>query len=345
MAPDDLYLALASRGCAYRCTFCVENRLQALYQGDGRYLRARSVDNLLAELRTARASIPYQAVWFCDEIFTWNLPWLREFAPRYKDEIGVPFLALVHPNFVNDEVAGLLALAGCAKVDMGVQTLTAELRRGVLRRNESNVRIADAIRALRAAGVWVDVDNIINLPGETNDDLVRMAEFYNEHRPDTAKFYWLQIYPGTEMVDKAIALGAVDADQLDHVPERAELGSYYRGDPHSPREKRQLYLFLMLLLFLPRAVNRWVLAHRAYRWLPTPGLTVTLPHVVSSLAHQLLERFRWVTGLDRRPWPAVRSMPRRYTRLYREEIGRWLRAGVGRPRAPLAAALVAQPSA
>ncbi len=344
MAPDDLYLAIASRGCAYRCTFCIENRLQALYQNGGRYLRARSVDNLLAELRAARAAIPYRAVWFCDEIFTWNLEWLREFAPRYRDQIGVPFLALVHPNFVNDEIAGLLALAGCAKVDMGVQTLTQELRRGVLRRHESNARIADAIRALRSAGVWVDVDNIINLPGETNDDLVRMAEFYNEHRPDTAKFYWLQIYPGTEMVDKAVALGAMTRDAVEHVPERAELGSYYRGDPSSPREKRQLYLFLMLLLFLPRAFNRWVLAHRAYRWLPTLGLTITFPHVVLSLCHQAIERFRFATGLDRRPWPAVRSMPRRYTRLYRTEIRRWLGERF-RTDSPASAPLVVQPSA
>lgn len=346
MASGDLYLAIASRGCAYRCTFCIENRLQALYQNDRRYLRARSVSDLLRELRSARAVHDYRAVWFCDEIFTWNLPWLREFAPRYRDEIGVPFLALVHPNFVNEEVAGLLALAGCAKVDMGVQTLTAELRQSVLRRNESNVRIADAIRALRSAGVWVDVDNIVNLPGETSDDLVRMAEFYNEHRPDTAKFYWLQIYPGTEMVDKAIALGSVTADQIDHVPERAELGSYYRGDPSAPREKRQLYFFLMLLLFLPRRVNRVVIARRLYRWLPTPGVTVTLPHVVLSLAHQMIERIRWASGLDRRPWPAVRSMPRRYTRLYRVEVGRWLRERLARGRAPLAAGpLVAQPSA
>ena len=309
MEPRELYLAIASRGCAYRCTFCTENALQELYVGKGPYLRTRSPGDLLDELREARERIPYRVVWFCDEIFTWNLRWLREFCPRYREEIGVPFLALVHPNFVDDEVADLLALAGCAKVDMGVQTLTEDLRRDVLGRNETTGRVAGAIASLRRAGIWVDVDNIINLPGETNEDLVRMAAFYDEHRPDAAKFYWLQIYPGTEMVEKAVERGALAPEEVDRIPEEAELGSYYRGDPDSPREKRQIYLWLLLLLFFPRPLNRLILRHRLWRWLPTPGVAVHFHHVVLSLVHHLVEWIRWRTGLDRGTGPPSGRCP------------------------------------
>lgn len=330
VAPDDLYLTLASRGCAYRCTFCWENAVQKTYDGtEGKWLRSRSVENVLDELKAARARHPYRVVWFCDEIFTWNLRWLREFSPRYREEIGIPFLAIAHPNFVNEEVAELLASAGCVKVDMGIQSMTAAVRRDLLDRHETDAQIERAIRALRGAGLWVDVDNILNLPGEKTEDLLRMAEFYNEVRPNFTRFFFLAYYPGTDIVRSAVERRILNERDVDALAEGDQVRGFYEGDLRTPKEKRQLYVFLSTFLLFPPWFNRFLLRHALWRRIPTPDFVIRFYYVALTLFRHGLERFRNALRLRPRNWRAIRVMPIRYRLRYRREIAGWVRRRLG----------------
>ena len=44
---EELIPVLAGRGCPFQCTFCFNHAYQRLYRGKGRYVRMRSVDNLI----------------------------------------------------------------------------------------------------------------------------------------------------------------------------------------------------------------------------------------------------------------------------------------------------------
>ena len=70
-------------------SFCIESWYQDKF-GKKDSLRRRSVDVVIAELVQAKAKYGIEAVLFFDDVFTVQPKWIREFAPRYKAEVGLP---------------------------------------------------------------------------------------------------------------------------------------------------------------------------------------------------------------------------------------------------------------
>ncbi len=48
------YYIMTSRGCQYNCSYCCHSYLKKLYKDKGRYLRYRSIDNIIKELLQAK---------------------------------------------------------------------------------------------------------------------------------------------------------------------------------------------------------------------------------------------------------------------------------------------------
>ncbi len=160
---EDRYMTMASRGCPYRCTFCFNNFFAELPEGKkGKYVRLRSPQHMMAELREAKTRYPnLRGVDFQDDVFTTSKQWLKEFLPIYKKEIGVPFQCLTHPQYMDDEVAFLLKDAGCCAVQMGVQSLDEKYKKENLRRYERSDNIVKATRSINLAGLHGKFDHMM----------------------------------------------------------------------------------------------------------------------------------------------------------------------------------------
>ncbi len=76
---------------------------------------------MLDELHIVKRRGVAEYIAFWDDIFALNKRWLKEFAPRYRREIGIPFVCYLHPNTATEETVKLLKEAGCETVKMGVQ--------------------------------------------------------------------------------------------------------------------------------------------------------------------------------------------------------------------------------
>ena len=101
-------MCVTSRGCHWACSFCFYTTLYDLYGREG-YLRARSPQNVVGELVAAKQRWDLRYVVFHDDIFPTSIRWLREFAPLYREQVGLPFSCITHPQLVLDETAELLA--------------------------------------------------------------------------------------------------------------------------------------------------------------------------------------------------------------------------------------------
>ncbi len=67
----DLYITMAARGCPYRCTFCFNNFFANLpEEKKGRYVRQRSVEHMMHELRVAKRRYKLNMIEFFDDVFT-----------------------------------------------------------------------------------------------------------------------------------------------------------------------------------------------------------------------------------------------------------------------------------
>ncbi|MBN1917796.1 MAG: B12-binding domain-containing radical SAM protein [Verrucomicrobia bacterium] len=207
---------LASRGCPYKCTYCANHILAAAQPG--RYVRFRSIDNLLDELKMLKARFTFEEIFFDDDIFMLDRRRLREFAERYPKEVGVPFICCGRVEVTNDETMQLLKQAGARRVDFGVEVGDEELRRTVLKRTMSNDEIIAAIECAQRAGLQVKTLNMVGLPGETPEKHMATVRLNQRLRTDVTNCSVFWPHPGTELYDLCVREGYVPADG--HVPER-----------------------------------------------------------------------------------------------------------------------------
>lgn len=207
-----LYTTTASRGCRFACTYCNSNNLRQRYQAAGQqYFRVCSVDRLMRELRFARDTYRPRQVMFLDSLFAPDPAWLREFAAAYRRDIGLPFYCETNPAIHTPESVDLLADAGCTLLQFGLQSTVEEVRRSTLHRYETNDRVRALISRARERRIFVLIDHIACLPGETRADLEAAVDFYRATRPNWVNLAYLQYLPQAEIVDIAIQAGAIPA--------------------------------------------------------------------------------------------------------------------------------------
>ncbi len=207
---------VTQRSCPFSCSYCVNNAYNRLYQNPGRK-RRRSVDNVIDELRQIKGKGTLEFVKFEDSIFITHPEWMREFAPKYAREIGLPFTCFVRAELATPEILKLLKEAGCASVSMGVECGDDELRRTLLNKNITSEQIVAAARLIREHGIGIRTHSILGLPGCSIADDFKTLELNVRCRPDYAAVGLLQPYPGTEIYEYAKSRGFIDADMNEYL--------------------------------------------------------------------------------------------------------------------------------
>ena len=280
------FMILTQRGCPFRCSYCEHSRFARRHPGEAR-VRRRTVDHVLAELRAWKARGRMRKVFFWDAIFARDPGWLRQFAPRYRTDIGLPFECYAHPRTVTPAIARLLHDAGCTLVRMGVQSVSpATLER--LDRPAGPEHVRRAAGWLRDAGVPYAFDHILALPGEGAAEQRDAVRLYAELKPERVLVHWMTYLPGTAAFDEAVASGHLTADDA----KRILAGGMPGFDaPHAAglsdaevAEMAQLGLLMDLIPILPGRLILWLLEsgfHRRLgggeivRQLVAAGLAVT----------------------------------------------------------------------
>jgi len=97
------YSIFTSRGCPFKCNYCLNHLIHEKY--GMKFLRRRSVDRVIHELKVAKRLFPHlQVIYFTDDVFIMDKKWLGEFQGKYKKDIGIPFECFGHPSFINEDI-------------------------------------------------------------------------------------------------------------------------------------------------------------------------------------------------------------------------------------------------
>ncbi|MBN2482642.1 MAG: radical SAM protein [Candidatus Omnitrophica bacterium] len=262
------YTLITRRGCLNRCSYCHHSVLDRVYSKEPKRIRLRSVDNVMEELRAAKQKYRFKLLRINDDLFTYHTPWLREFVACYRKEINVPFYCFGSPSTIDEETISLLKQGGCYQLCMGVQSVNPDVRQRIFQRMTTNEQIIKAIEVCRSYRLRIVVDNIIGYPGETTGDLIEMAEFYGQHRPDRICIFWLKYYPGTSIVDIAEKQDVLNAQKIRELEECPCENANTLVDPGLAKEKKRFHLLFVLYHFLSLRIFRWCVRHRLYRFLP-----------------------------------------------------------------------------
>ncbi|MFO7884946.1 MAG: radical SAM protein [Desulfobacteraceae bacterium] len=194
--PNSLYpmiTILTSRGCPFRCKFCVYPQVFT-----GRKFRYRSVEDVIDEIKFIMRTFPeVKSLFFEDDTLTSNKKRCLTFTDNIiKNKINIAWTAnsRVDPDL---ETLQQLKKAGCRTLcvgfESGCQTILDGMGKGI-----KISKMRSFVKNAQKTGIMIHGCFMFGFPEENNASAEKTIALSMELNPDTAQFYPVMVYPGTE---------------------------------------------------------------------------------------------------------------------------------------------------
>lgn len=222
---------LTSRGCPYKCTYCFNKEIVDQYMADGaakrakEFLRTYPTPRILDEIRALKARHPHiRTLIFDDDLFTLNKQYVKEFCAAYKASgIGIPFVVNAHVQQFDDEIAAALKDAGCLILKFGLESGSERVRKEILWRPMSNVRIAKSFEAGHKQDLHTSAFVMFGLPTETREEIFETIDLCAQVQ--MGRFRWAIFFPFPGTAGYTISK---EKDLIDPVKMKG-MGNYFDG--------------------------------------------------------------------------------------------------------------------
>jgi len=196
---------LVGRGCPFQCTYCCNHVLRKL--APGTYVRFRSPDNILKEVREVIAKFPRtKKIYFEVETIGANIEFalelcskLEKFNKEIKNKISYGVNLRVMPNADYEDLFRALKKANFRFVNIGLESGSERIRQTVLKRNYSNEVFIQTVKTAQKYGLAANIYVMIGIPEETLNDFKETISCLRDCQPDDARFSIFFPYPGTEL--------------------------------------------------------------------------------------------------------------------------------------------------
>ena len=184
---------LGTRGCPYSCFFYCTYPLQ-----QGRKVRARSVSNIIAEIKYWKQELGTSKFVFRDPVFSINRKHTIEFCNEViREKLNISFMVETHLNNLDDEMISLLFQAGLELVYVGVESSSDVVLKNMKRFTIEHDKQYKIIKKCEDAGIKVKTMFIIGNPEDTEDTIMQSIE-YSKYLPSLySQFSVFTPYPGT----------------------------------------------------------------------------------------------------------------------------------------------------
>ncbi len=278
------YLIVTTRGCPYRCSYCGHSCLGPIYEGKGRYLRQRSVENVIKELSESKNKYKIKHIVFMDDCFGHDRQWLKEFSLQYKEKINLKFICVMHPSDISEETVRYLKTAGCRAIFLGIQSWNERIREQLLGRKISNRVLREAIQKVQKAKIEILVDNIFDLPGQTEDDITQAALIYSGLKPTRIYYYMLRYYPNTAITKQARDEGWISARRYAEIMDGVDVKSFALEGDRTDKNSIRFNILFSLIDLIPAKISRYIIKRKLYRYFPSfvsPAVILILRNIVS----------------------------------------------------------------
>ena len=213
---------LSSRGCPYRCTYCLNHKIVDRYKEEldrpvnriG-FFRFRPADKLIEELREVLAR--YQNIGtfiFDDDLFTQNAEHAISICKAYEESgIQVPFVVNSHVKQLDPRVAEALARAGCRILKLGIESGSPRVRKEILQRFMSDKDVLSTIESAERFRLHTSGFVMVGLPYETHAERWETVDLLAQSgigRYRTSLFF---PFPGTESYRLSVEGGFIKPER------------------------------------------------------------------------------------------------------------------------------------
>jgi len=196
-----------TRGCPYPCGFCNNAALLKVYRGKGRWVRTRSADNVIAEVRQARACFPtIEAVNVVDDLFfVRSEEEIEDFAEKYARQVNLPIELDAFPNTISEAKVRSLSRVRIALISMGIQSGSRDTLKNIYNRPTPIEDIVEGMRVFKEYRIPTEYHYIVSNPYEPERNVIETMRFIADHHERAAvlRVFPLMFYPGTPLYERA----------------------------------------------------------------------------------------------------------------------------------------------
>jgi anaerobic magnesium-protoporphyrin IX monomethyl ester cyclase len=199
------------RGCPHQCGYCFEGK------GSTR-IRSFSQQRVRADIDTVAKMPGVRCFSFIDPVFNLTpdrLGWLVDMLEPYARAGKQLHTIEVDIERLDDESAAALKRAGVVSVETGPQSVGNEAL-GICKRGFQPERFAAGVAACKRAGISVECDLIIGLPGDDPYHVIAGLRWIVGLDPGLVQSSTLHVLPGTDLWRRAEELGLVYDPQPAH---------------------------------------------------------------------------------------------------------------------------------
>jgi len=252
-------MVIGSRGCPYSCSYCNNSYYKNLYKGKGKYIRRRSIDNIIAEIKDAIPKYKIKTVQFEDENFLVDVGWVKEFSEKYKKGVGLPFWCQANPNNITKEKIAYLKDAGCKEIFMGLESGNKKIREEVYNRYTTNEQIIKSASIIKGTGILMQSTAIFGAPDETPKEMWDTIRLIEKIRPDAIPTYTLYPYYNTNVFEYAKKKGYLDEEIIEKI-KNGEQGSHGRNLLKHPYKNMGYNISKLLSLYVrsPKLIKPFI---------------------------------------------------------------------------------------
>lgn len=201
-----------SRGCPVGCTFCASTNFAKAF-------RARSVANVIAEIKYLVERFAIDELQFADDNLTFNRTRTLELMGELK-ALRIPWCTPngTMINTLDEEIIDAMADAGLYQITLSLDSGSAETLAVRHRKPVKLDRLPALMRYIQVKGVLMHGTLVIGMPGETEDEIKRGFNFVENLPFNSLNIFIAQAIPGSELFEKSLAgarITHVEARRID----------------------------------------------------------------------------------------------------------------------------------
>ncbi|KAF0135244.1 MAG: hypothetical protein FD145_70 [Candidatus Saganbacteria bacterium] len=200
---------LFSRGCAFRCKFCVYN-VPSMVQ-------MRSPKSMLEEIQYLKSEYHIDAINLKDEIC---IPVSRTIAVEYMEAIGrgkVSWRGQTTVLGITEEKMALAKKTGCVELAIGVESASQQVL-DIINKGITLDQVRGFINLARKYDIRIKMCLVFGLPGEPENIVNLTKAFVEETNPDYVSLSGLDPIPGSDIYNnyKEYGIKYIDQDWEKH---------------------------------------------------------------------------------------------------------------------------------
>ncbi len=195
----------ASRGCPFKCIFCVWP--QVVY--DGQDYRTRDNADIVEEMAWLVDRYGFAAVYFDDDTFNIKDERIIDLCNRIADrQLKVPICAMGRADTSSRDAFEAMKRAGLVGIKFGVETGDLDMMKRI-RKHLDLDKVRRSVAWCKELGIGTHLTFSFGGPGETRETAEKTIRLACELDPDSVQFSLMTPFPGTVMYEAAIQNGTL----------------------------------------------------------------------------------------------------------------------------------------